>query len=45
MSLAVDLGLDSLDIANIVAFLSEKFSVDEVHPEELETIQDVLEDG
>lgn len=43
MSLSSDLGLDSLDIASIISFLSIRFDVEEVHPEDIDTIQDVLE--
>ena len=42
MSLTVDLGMDSLNIAEMIAFLSQKFDVEEVHPEDLETVQDLL---
>ncbi len=42
-SLALDLGLDSLNIAHLIAFLSEKFSVKGVFPENLRTVQDVLQ--
>ncbi len=41
--LNADLNLDSLDIAEIIAFLAQKFNVSEVHPENLETVQNVLE--
>lgn len=41
-NLALDLGIDSLGIAQIVAFLTDHFDVTEVHPEDLETVQDVL---
>lgn len=43
MSLASDLGLDSLDIAELITFLNVHFDVSEVHPEEIETVHDVLE--
>jgi long-chain-fatty-acid--[acyl-carrier-protein] ligase len=42
MNLALDLGLDSLDIANLVAFLSDKCKVKQVRPENLETVADLL---
>lgn len=42
-NLALDLGLDSLDVAQIVAFLSDRYEVGEMHPEDLETVRDVLE--
>lgn len=43
MNLALDLGLDSLDIAQIVSFITSKYDVREVHPVDLETVQDILE--
>lgn len=43
MSLSLDIGLDSLDIAQMVVFISEQFDVGEVHPEDLDTVQDALE--
>ncbi len=42
-SLALDLGLDSLNIAHLIAFLSDHFSVKGVFPENLSTVRDVLE--
>ncbi len=41
--LAVDLGMDSLDIAELVSFLGVHFEIGEVHPEDVETVQAVLE--
>ena len=43
MHLAQDLGLDSLDVAELITFLSVNFDIGEVHPEEIETVRDVLE--
>ncbi len=43
MDLATDLGMDSLDIAEIIAFLSLRYEVGEIHPESLKTVQDILE--
>ncbi len=43
MSLAQDLGMDSLNIAELIAFLSKKYDVGEIHPEDLDTVQDALE--
>lgn len=43
MDLATDLGLDSLDVAELITFLSVHFDVGEVHPEDIETVADVLE--
>ncbi len=42
-NLALDLGLDSLDIAQLVAFLSDNYDIREIHPEDLETVRDLLE--
>lgn len=41
--LAEDLGLDSLDISELVTFLSLNFEVENIHPEDIETVADVLE--
>jgi len=43
MSLSLDLGLDSLDIAQLVVHISEHYDVGEVYPEDLNTVQDALE--
>lgn len=43
MSLAQDLGMDSLNIAELIAFLSKKYDVGEIHPEDLDTVQDAFE--
>ncbi|HEV7737032.1 MAG TPA: AMP-binding protein, partial [Chlamydiales bacterium] len=43
MVLAIDLGMDSLNIAELLAFLSQKFDIDEVHPEDLDTVRSALE--
>lgn len=43
MNLAQDLGLDSLDVAELITFLSLNYDIDAVHPEDLQTVQDVLE--
>ncbi|MBN2478968.1 MAG: AMP-binding protein, partial [Parachlamydiales bacterium] len=43
MNLAQDLGLDSLDISEVITFLSVNYDVSAVHPEDIETVQDVLE--
>lgn len=42
-SLTTDLGMDSLNIAELIAFLSQKFDTEEIHPEDLSTVQDALE--
>lgn len=41
--LAIDLGLDSLNLAHLIAYLGEHYSVKEVYPEQLQTVQDVLQ--
>ncbi len=43
MNLAVDLGLDSLNIAELMTFISSKFDIQEIHPEDLDTVKDALE--
>jgi long-chain-fatty-acid--[acyl-carrier-protein] ligase len=43
MNLAQDLGLDSLDITEIITFLSINYDIPAIHPEDMQTVQDVLE--
>lgn len=43
MSLAFDLGMDSLSIAELITVLTKNFEVSELHPEDLETVGSVLE--
>lgn len=43
MSLAFDLGMDSLNIAEFITYLTKNFQVTELHPEDLETIGTILE--
>src|SRR5690606_924185 len=43
MNLAFDLGMDSLNIAEFIAFVTKHFDVPELHPEDLETVGTVLE--
>lgn len=43
MSLAYDLGMDSLNIAEFITFVTKYFDVAELHPEDLETVGTVLE--
>lgn len=43
MHLAQDLGLDSLDVAELIAFLDDKFEVGDVSPGSLMTVHDVLQ--
>ena len=42
-SLSIDLGMDSLNIAEVIAYLSQHYDVGEIHPEDLDTVQSVLE--
>ena len=42
MDLAADLGIDSLDIAEMVTFLDVHYSVENVQPEDLITVQDII---
>jgi len=41
--LAQDLGLDSLDIAEVITFLSVHYEIPALHPEDLQTVRDVVE--
>lgn len=43
MNLATDLGLDSLNIAELIVFISKNYPVEELHPEDIETVESVLE--
>lgn len=43
MNLAFDLGMDSLNIAEFIAFVTKNFDVPELHPEDLETVGTILE--
>ena len=43
MNLALDLGFDSLDIAQLVGFLNDYYDVGEIHPEDLQTVRGVME--
>ncbi len=43
MKLGSDLGMDSLNIAEMIAFLSHHYDVDDVHPVDIETVENVLE--
>lgn len=43
LNLAMDLGMDSLNIADMVTFLAQNWDIGELHPEELDTVQSVLE--
>ncbi|MEL7431453.1 MAG: AMP-binding protein [Chlamydiota bacterium] len=43
MHLALDLGMDSLDIASLASYLADHFEIGDIYPEDIETIEDVLE--
>jgi long-chain-fatty-acid--[acyl-carrier-protein] ligase len=43
MSLAYDLGMDSLNIAEFITYLTKNFEIGELHPEDLESVGTVLE--
>lgn len=43
MDLSIDLGLDSLDVANLHAFLDQRYDIGEVTPGELVTVYDLFE--
>jgi len=43
MDLSADLGLDSLDIAELITFLNIHFETKEIHPEDLIYVSDALE--
>ncbi len=43
MELATDLGLDSLDLTEVISFLTVHYDVEEIHPEDVETIQDLFD--
>ncbi|MBX7067321.1 MAG: AMP-binding protein [Parachlamydiales bacterium] len=43
MNLAFDLGMDSLNIAEFITYVTKYFDVAELHPEDLETVGTVLE--
>ena len=43
MSLPFELGMDSLNIAELVAYLTKNYEVEELHPEEMETVQNALD--
>lgn len=43
MNLSTDLAMDSLQIAELISFVGQNCNVDELHPEDFETVQNVLE--
>jgi long-chain-fatty-acid--[acyl-carrier-protein] ligase len=43
MHLSNDLGLDSLDVAQLYVFLDERYGVSEVGPGDLQTVEDLLQ--
>lgn len=42
-NLALDLGMDSLNIAELIAYVTKNYDVDELHPEDIATVQDIFE--
>lgn len=42
MRLGVDLGMDSLNLAELVAYLGQTYHLRELHPDQVETVQDAL---
>ena len=43
MDLSTDLGMDSLNIAELIAYLSQNYDIEDLHPEDLTTVQSVLD--
>ncbi|MEM8629195.1 MAG: AMP-binding protein [Chlamydiota bacterium] len=43
MNLALDLGMDSLDVAGLAGYLADHFDIGDISPEDIETVQDVLD--
>lgn len=43
MHLAFDLGMDSLNIAELITYMTKIFDLDQLHPEDLETVGTILE--
>ena len=43
MSLAIDLAMDSLQVAELISFVAQNYDVEDLHPEDVETVQNVLE--
>lgn len=43
MSLSLDLGMDSLNIAELITYLARQFDAEDIHPEDIETVRSVLE--
>ncbi len=43
MSLSSDLGMDSLNIAEFITYMTKNFDVHELHPEDVESVETVLE--
>ncbi len=43
MDLAFDIGMDSLNIGELIAFLSHEYDISEVHPEDLLNVRGLLE--
>lgn len=41
-NLSKDLGLDSLDLVELIAFLDDKYEVKNIHPQDLNEVQDLI---
>jgi long-chain-fatty-acid--[acyl-carrier-protein] ligase len=43
MNLAFDIGMDSLQIADLIAYIGSQFDIEELHPEDIVTVESVME--
>ncbi len=43
MALSMNLGMDSLNIAELMIFVSKSYGIEEIHPEDVNTVQNILE--
>jgi len=43
MDLATDLGMDSLQVAELISFIAQNYHAEELHPEDFTTVQNALE--
>jgi long-chain-fatty-acid--[acyl-carrier-protein] ligase len=43
MSLAADLGMDSLQVAELISFIGQNYRINDLHPEDIETVDRVLQ--
>lgn len=42
MKLGCDVGMDSLEIVSLIAYLTEEYGIEKIHPKKLNTIKDVI---